>query len=285
MATGRSRHRVPLEGQLAAETDPAPDPAPRARNGPAVLSRELASAVGNRAFSALVARQAAPTATPAAPAAGGVRTETTDFGTFAVHPDDFVGPLQAAEAGAGHVWPVREAEFARIKVAMESVRGGAAGVVINGDTAFKAAVMLDLGWLLTATIGRELLDAMAASGKTVTISATTAGNSTGYANNADSYERADGTPGPGSDTTVSYNTGEWNPYGGTEAWMRRPPAIGLAHEMIHAWTGMTGTRALGSDGGVSRREQQATGLGAFSAAAMTENRFRAAFGLPQRPRY
>lgn len=281
IATRRRDKRPEREAEPAVETERTPDPGLRAN----VLSRQVATAIGNRAFSALVARQDTATADPAAPAAGGPRTETTDYGTFAVYADDFMGPLPAAEAGAGHVWPVRKAEFARIKIAMNSVSGGAAGVVINGTATFKSAVMLDLAWLLTVSVGRELLDAMVASGKTVTIDATAGGNSTGYANNPDSYERADGTPGSGCNTTVSYNTGEWNPYGGTEAWMRRPPAIGLAHEMIHAWTGMTGTRALGSDGGVSRREQQATGLGTFSVAAMTENRFRAAFGLPQRPRY
>jgi len=262
------------------------------------LSRKVAAAVGNRAFTGLVARaqqqgsglmRQEGTATSSAPestdAAAGPETVTTDYGTFAVYPDDFIGPLPAAEAGADHPWPVKQADYARIQVAIESVRGGAAGVVIEGGDTFKSALLLDLAWLLTESVGQELVESMVRTGKTVTIKETGSGNATGYASNADSYEREDGTPGPGSNTTVEYNTGEWNPYGGTEAWMNRPPAIGLAHEMVHAWTGMNGTRALGKTAGVNRRELQATGLGEFSSAALTENRFRAAFGLPLRPRY
>jgi Effector protein len=271
------------------------------------LSRTVAAAVGNRAFTGLVARaqqqgpglmrQEGGTATSSAPestdapapestdAPAGPETVTTDYGTFAVYPDDFIGPLPAAEAGAGHAWPVRQADYARIEVAIESVRDGAAGVVIEGSATFKSALLLDLAWLLTQSVGQELVESMVGTGKTITIRESGGGNTTAYASNADSYERADGTPGPGSNTTVNYNTGEWNPYGGTEAWMSRPPAIGLAHEMVHAWTGMNGTRARGETAGVNRRELQATGLGEFSSAALTENRFRAAFGLPLRPRY
>jgi hypothetical protein len=271
------------------------------------LSRTVAAAVGNRAFTGLVTRaqqqgaglmrQEGGTATSSAPEStdapapesidtpAGPETVTTDYGTFAVYPDDFIGPLPAAKAGAGHTWPVRQADYARIQIAIESVRGGAAGVVVEGSATFKSAVLLDLAWLLTQSVGHELVESMVRTGKTVTIKETGGGNATGYASDADSYEREDGTPGPGSNTTVDYNTGEWNPYGGTEAWMTRPPAIGLAHEMVHAWTGMNGTRARGETAGVKRRELQATGLDEFSSAALTENRFRAAFGLPLRPRY
>jgi hypothetical protein len=290
------------DGSVTSQTE-APDVLDGAdvRNTAAAptLSRKVAAAVGNRAFTGLVAqarqqgaglmRQEGGTATSSAPestdAPAGPQTVTTDYGTFAVYPDDFTGPLPAAESGAGHTWPVRQADYARIQVAMESVRGGAAGVVVEGSATFKSAVLLDLAWLLTQSVGQELVESMVGTGKTITIKETGGGNATGYASNTDSYERADGTPGPGSNTTVDYNTGEWNPYGGTEAWMRRPPAIGLAHEMVHAWTGMNGTRALGATAGVNRRELQATGLGEFSRAALTENRFRAAFGLPLRPRY
>lgn len=295
--------QAPQDARVTAQTQ-APDGPDGAAithtgAGPA-LSRKVAAAVGNRAFTGLVARaqreraglmrQEGATATSSAPesapdAPAGPQTVTTDYGTFAVYPDDFIGPLPAAEAGAGHAWPVRQADYARIQVAMESVRGGAAGVVIDGTDTFKSAVLLDLAWLLTQSVGQELVESIVRTGKTITIKEAGGGNTTAYASNADSYERADGTPGPGSNTTVNYNTGEWNPYGGTDAWMRRPPAIGLAHEMVHAWTGMNGTRALGTTDGVNRRELQATGLGEFSSAALTENRFRAAFGLPLRPRY
>jgi hypothetical protein len=55
--------------------------------------------------------------------------------------------------------------------------------------------------------------------------------------------------------------------------------------MVHAWTGVYGTRALYETAGVKRRELQATGLDEFATARLSENRFRVAFGLPERPVY
>jgi len=43
---------------------------------------------------------------------------------------------------------------------------------------------------------------------------------------------ADGKPGQGSDATVSFNPD--NKTLGPEDWQTRPPAVGLAHELIHA---------------------------------------------------
>jgi hypothetical protein len=77
---------------------------------------------------------------------------------------------------------------------------------------------------------------------------------------------------------VKYNPGLHTlPGDPAEAWMQRPPAIGLAHELVHAWAGMTGIRAR------DQLEEQAVGLGEFREAVFTENRFRAAFKLPLRP--
>src|SRR5918998_1574789 len=176
------------------------------------LSRKVAAAVGNRAFTGLVARaqqqgaglmrQEGGTATSSAPesadspapestdAPAGPETVTTDYGTFAVYPDDFIGPLPAAEAGADHTWPVRQADYARIQVAIESVRGGAAGVVVDGTDTFKSAVLLDLAWLLTQSVGQELVESIVRTVKTITIKEAGGANTTAYASNADSYERA-----------------------------------------------------------------------------------------------
>jgi hypothetical protein len=215
----------------------------------------------------------------------GFRTVRTAYGTFLVYPDNFVGPLPVPDRTSAEGWPVREAVFARIQEVIDAISGGTSTIVIDGTDAFRTSVLTDLAWLMTVDVGRELIAAITATGKTLTIESTAGGNATSYDPDADSWENADGTPGAGSDVTVSYNTEEWNPYGGDEDWMRRPPAIGLAHEMVHAWTGMTGTRARGETEGVRRRELQATGLGEFSAARLTENRFREAFGMPLRPRY
>lgn len=256
---------------------------------------ELAAALGNRAFGELVQRatlardDGAATATPAVEP----RFVHTSFGDFSVYPDDAPLSLGAAQyrdnapgqSGPIAPMPVTESVFAQIEVAIQSVEGGAAGLVVTGGVAFKAGVLADLAWLMTQPVGMEMIEAMVATGKTLTISETGSGNTTGYDPDADSWPKADGTPGNGSNCRIAYNPGQWNPYGGAEAWMTRPPAIGLAHEMVHAWTGMTGTRAAGLTGGVKNRELQATGLGAYANAIYTENRFRVAFGLPERPRY
>ena len=212
------------------------------------------------------------------------RSVVTDYGTFEVYPD-CVEVCLAPAARTDASWAILQADFAALQHIMEGISGGLSGITVNGSDTFKTAVMMDFGWLMTQGAGRELLSAMIASGRSLTINETSGGNTTGYTPNADSFERADGTPGPGADITVGYNPVEWNPYGGAEAWQTRPPAIGLAHELVHGWTGMYGTRALGQTDGVNRRELQATGLGEFVDAAFTENKFRAAFGLPLRPEY
>jgi hypothetical protein len=210
--------------------------------------------------------------------------KSTLYGDFIVYPDDFVGPLEVADPAMGP-WPIRRAEFEYIDLAMEAVDLGRSGIDVQGNDAFRIATMLDLSWLMTESVGRQLITELFASGKKVTITETAGGNAASYDPTADSWEKDDGSPGPGSNVTVKYNGGEWNPYGGDETWMTRPPAIGLAHELVHAWTGVYGTRALGKTDGIKRRELQATGLQEFHVHRFTENRFRSAFGLDLRPEY
>lgn len=213
-----------------------------------------------------------------------IRNVTTDYGTFAVYPDNFVGPLEVADpTGASGGWPVRESTFGQIQAAMESIAGGEAGVKIEGKKTFKAAVLMDLAWLMTQSVGYELIASIVGTGKTVTIKATKGGNT--ELGGADGFIKEDGKPGPGCDTTVKFNTGEWNPYGGDDEWMTRPPAIGLAHELIHAFVDMGGMTPRGKTDGTPNYELQTTGLGDYEKEIYTENKFRAAFGLPLRPRY
>lgn len=208
----------------------------------------------------------------------------TPYGTFAVYPDNFVGPLEVADpTGAAGGWPVRRSTFDQIETAMESISGGGADIEIQGTATFKSAVLMDFAWLMTQSVGYELIESIVGTGKKMTIVSTNGGNRATGTGGA--WLNEDSTPGPGSDATVHYNTGEWNPYGGDEEWMTRPPAIGLAHEMIHAFTYMSGTTARGETDGTDTRELQATGLGAYEEAVYTENRFRVAFGLSERPRY
>jgi len=225
----------------------------------------------------------------ALPATAGPEMRFTEFGTFAIYPNDFVGPLPVADYATGG-WPVRQMIFDRIQSVIESISGGGAGIAIEGQKVYKAAVLMDLAWLMTVSAGRDLIEEIVATGKNLTIKSTSGGNSASYVPDGDSFEilpEGEGplTAGAGANVTIEYNTQEWNPYGGEEVWMNRPPAIGLSHEMVHAWTGMKGIRARGETAGVRRRELQATGLGEFAEAVHSENRFRAAFGLPPRPRY
>ncbi len=270
------------------------------------LASQIGQAYGNAALRKLAAtsrnqvmRQpttsdgtAAPAAAPTTDGAaqGNSEYKFTPYGTFEVYPDDFVGPLPVANYAEGF-WPVRQAVYNQIESVVASIGGGGAGFILSGDQPFKSAVLMDLAWLMTSGVGMELIEAIVATGKTLTILSTTGGNTTAYIPDADSYEIPSPTgegppaPGPGANVVIEYNTSVWNPYGDVEVWMTRPPAIGLAHEMVHAWTGMSGIRAVGETGGVRRRELQATGLGEFANAVLSENRFRAAFGLPPRPRY
>ncbi len=213
------------------------------------------------------------------------RFEATTYGLYEVWPDEAPITLLPA-ARSDTVIQIKEADFQRLQTQMAAIESGLSAVVVTGSDTFQAALLSDLAWLQSQSIGGELIAELEASGYTVTIAETSGGNSAGYNPDSDSWEQADGTPGAGANVNINYNPVEWNPYGGTEDWQTRPPAIGLAHEMVHAWTGVYGTRALGNDAdGTRRRELQATGLGEFSDAQFSENRFRAAFGLPQRPEY
>lgn len=235
----------------------------------------------------------APTTPSEEPAAGGTEEAvspygiSTEFGNFMVYPDKFVGPLPLSERTAEE-WPIRQAAFDNLMTRLTEIRDNASNIIITGTDQFRTGLFLDLGWLMTSGVGQELIRELQDAPHTVTIQVTAGGNATSYSPDADSYERPISPPeaGPGANVTVSYNPNTLFIKDGSLDWHHRPPAIGLAHELVHAWTGVYGTRALGEDSaGVRRRELQATGLGEFTTARLTENRFRAAFGLPLRPVY
>ncbi|HRQ36769.1 MAG TPA: M91 family zinc metallopeptidase [Chloroflexota bacterium] len=236
-----------------------------------------------------------PGEAPPEPEPGGGGTEpavepigiSTEFGNFDVYPDEFVGPLPLSVRSA-ESWPIRQSEYDALMDRLTEVSNNTSNLIVTGTDDFKAGVMLDLGWLMTSGVGQELVQEIQDSPHTVTIQVGGGGNATSYNPDADSYERPVSPPeaGPGANVTITYNPNVLFIKSGALDWHHRPPAIGLAHEMVHAWTGVYGTRALGTDAaGVKRRELQATGLGEFVAARITENRFRAAFGLPLRPVY
>jgi type VI secretion system secreted protein VgrG len=203
-----------------------------------------------------------------------------------VYPDDFVGPILPG-ARTAESWPIRQSDYDNLITRLTEVKNNTSKLTITGTAAFKTSVMLDLGWLMTSSVGQDLVREIQESAHTVKIEQAGGGNATSYSPNRDSYERPISPPqaGPGADAIVSYNPSILFIKDGSLAWHHRPPAIGLAHEMVHAWTGVYGMRALYDTAGVNRRELQATGLGEFAEARISENRFRAEFGLPERPVY
>lgn len=242
----------------------------RIARAPAHVHASLPAAIGNRAFSALVARSRIQRA-PAEP-----RTEVTAFGTFEIHPDGEAPP--AAEPGAGHAWPISESLFARLQASMAAIAGNEGALRITGSRSrtrdeFLPVVLLDLAWLQTQSLGADLIAAILGTGHVAHIIETPGLNRTVYAD-----PEAARTPGAGSDVRIDYDPALEVLGDGSEPWMRRPPAIGLAHELVHAWTGMSGTRARTE----KASERQAEGVGGFEDEPFSENRFRDAFGLAPR---
>jgi hypothetical protein len=107
------------------------------------------------------------------------------------------------------------------------------------------------------------------------------------------------TPGEGASSAI-----KWNPQQAVTPDGKRPPFIGLAHELIHAHNNLKGESSLISKSsrpdGVAQGttsapvnpkiedENKVVGLGQYADAAaypMTENTIRQEHGLPRRERY
>jgi type VI secretion system secreted protein VgrG len=170
------------------------------------------------------------------------------------------------------------------------------GLIIKGDPAYQAKVLADLQTIAGTPTGTKLLSDIDKSGKTVTIQKTTGGNSENADNFNDGLRKADGTPGPGSNSTVDFNPDKTQIGDGSEPWMTRPTAVGLGHELIHAAHDANGTTEYDSSNpGKSPQnyETQDVGLkdtknGApvdYSGNDYTENKLRKDLGQPERPRY
>jgi hypothetical protein len=183
-----------------------------------------------------------------------------------------------------------------VDLSTRNALGGVPGssIQIRGDAEFQARVESDLDALRSLPAGREMLLELDNSGHTTTIEPTTGGNMAFPANN-DVWLQPDGSPGPGADATIRYNTSRVILGGGAEDWMTRPPVIGLFHEMVHAYNFTTGTLPPGYSGGTRNAERGAVGLpydhdGDPSTPwtnpnPVTENDLRAQLGLPRRPHY
>jgi len=175
------------------------------------------------------------------------------------------------------------------------------GVRTVGTARFRRQVGAVVTALLSVPHGRKLLTALGDAGRTVTIRQATAGNQTAVSDPSRAFLRAGGKRGAGSDSAISYSPYGTVLEGGALEWQRRPPIVGLVHELVHALNAGTGTMQPGKNAaGLLKLEFQAIGLPfkgiafrwtAESAASsnnprvFTENGFRALLGLAPRTAY
>ena len=180
------------------------------------------------------------------------------------------------------------------------ILSGQSSIKIEGSPEFQLQTMIALAKLAQTPSGLALLEQLDASPNTTTIRETADGNAAGPGSMADANRRPDGTPGPGTDATVSFNPNRTVVPPGDEPWMTRDPAIGLGHELIHASHYTTGTREPGTsdytglDGNTyntKNEEQRTVGLGPYQNEPISENTLRREFGEnglgdhPPRPYY
>jgi hypothetical protein len=174
------------------------------------------------------------------------------------------------------------------------------GIVIKGDRGFVDKV----GWLLDliarTPMGGRLLQSLSSRGLKATLvpssrvndarpdnyRAAVAQGKTLKWRDESGAERAVRGNGAGSNTTIRYNP-EFSAIGFSEPWQRQPPAIWLAHELIHADDAAYGRMDPEMKDGVRNYERQAIGLPPFETKEFTENRLRSEWIDPQppRPRY
>ncbi len=169
-------------------------------------------------------------------------------------------------------------------------------ITVKGDESFQAKVLRDLSHVAKTPTGRAMLDSIDASGKTLTVVPTKGGNATGYDSPGDRFYNADGSPGSGTNATVEYNPD--NGSIGNEPWETRPPAIGMAHEFVHADQAMHGTMSTGytandkrpdplNPGAIAQektREVEAAGIPPNNTRSFDENKIRAEWDPPLPPR-
>ncbi|WP_345058736.1 M91 family zinc metallopeptidase [Hymenobacter glaciei] len=177
----------------------------------------------------------------------------------------------------------------------------------DGPDAFQEIVKSHLQEIYNTSTGRKLLESLHASGKQMTIQyplqdglnrALIPKDATSINN---CFYQADGiTPGAGQGLTVNYSPAR-EFLGGQEEWQSRPPAIGLAHELIHAEQAAYGRMRRGqavNPGVVNKMdatkptltsilELETVGVPPHDDYHVTENKIRAEWAAPQpiRPRY
>lgn len=159
-------------------------------------------------------------------------------------------------------------------------------MTIEGTPEFIQRTLNDLAVINATETGNSLLDSVLSSDLPVRIVATTEGNSvSGVGPEGWLTDDGAGPPGSGSGSTVNYNPDRQQIGDGSEPWMTRPPAVALAHELVHVEQAQNGTWSDNETGGTLDDELQAVGLPPFEDHPHTENAVRDELDQPQRPYY
>ncbi|HEX5082658.1 MAG TPA: M91 family zinc metallopeptidase [Blastocatellia bacterium] len=171
------------------------------------------------------------------------------------------------------------------------------GIIIKGDKDFVDKTQRRLEEIAGVPTGAGLLGSLASRGLTVTIvpssrmsearpdnyrAAVAPGKALRWTDES-GRERAVRGCGSGSNTTIKYNP-DLSSIGFAAAWQKQPPAIWLAHELIHADDAAHGRMDPEMIDGVRNYERQAIGLPPYESKEFTENRLRAEWSEPQPPR-
>jgi hypothetical protein len=185
---------------------------------------------------------------------------------------------------------ILEPHHPRFKSICSSVR-------ILGSPGYRARVEKALAQIASTRAGQRLFAGLEHTGRRVTIRPSQDGK-----NHARPLDREDammsrrGIRGPGTSATVRFDP-DCRSYGsGRKPWMRRPPYVGLFHELIHASDYMHGALAPGTTNGKKNCELSAVGLPydhdcdpttpmIRRTDGIAENDLRAEVGLPLRKSY
>lgn len=164
------------------------------------------------------------------------------------------------------------------------------------DPAYQDKVLNNLNQINQTPTGNAMLQNIDNSPNPISIEkgdSATSGNGCSYDDPAGRFQSADGTPGAGTATTVSYNPD--NTTIGSEPWETRPPGVGLAHELVHADQASNGVMMTGTgdndglpdpsspDGTAQAniRELQAAGIPPYDNNPYNENKIRSEWNPPQ----
>lgn len=214
--------------------------------------------------------------------------------------------VQRTFAQRGDIRPLRAAGTV-VWVSLETVNAAGlppgSSLAFARSGAFSQRLSSDVQALLSLPIGRRMLLALDAAGKRIAVSRGGSGNWTTVRDSAAARLRWSGRRGPGSACDVVYDPIGTAVADGSELWMRRPPIVGLYHELVHCLNAATGSLQPGTTAaGVPKLELQAIGLpfegiswdhdGRSSTSrqpgnvrAFTENGLRSFLRLKLRSRY